>query len=294
MAKAQRTRNASGHRGLLARPLDSLVFLLPLLLFYEIVSLTRASRVIAFDVLKQFFDLFGYVGVWAPGLAVVIILVATHVASGEKWRVHWRQVGLMYVEVVLLAMPLLLLNWTVPLQASRLAYVSTANVIASEAERPSVAISNAPQEIATPAGGGLAMTSWAGLAMTGTLNTVHLAAAPANDLVGQLAVGIGAGIYEELVFRLVLISILVMIGLDFLKMRRVTVTVAAVAISALIFSAHHHYPIGNEPFVITRFLFRTMAGAYLAVVFWYRGYGPAAGCHAAYNVALTVIDPTIS
>jgi hypothetical protein len=353
MAKAQRTRTTAGKRGILARPLDSLIFLLPLLLFYEIVSLTRASRVVAFDVLKKFFDLFGYVGMWAPGLAVVIILVATHVASGEKWRVHWRQVGLMYVEVVLLAMPLLLLNWTVPLQARRLAYMSAANVIASEAvrpsnviaseaERPSVAISNATQEIATPTCGGLAMTSWAGfamtswagfamtswagfamtswagfamtswaglamtswagfamtswagLAMTGTLNTVNLAAAPANDFVGRLAVGIGAGIYEELVFRLVLISVLVMIGLDFLKLRRVTVTVAAVAISALIFSAHHHYPIGNEPFIITRFLFRAMAGAYLAVVFWYRGYGPAAGCHAAYNVALTVIDPTIS
>jgi hypothetical protein len=37
-----------------------------------------------------------------------------------------------------------------------------------------------------------------------------------------------------------------------------------------------------------RFLFRTIAGVYLAIIFWYRGYGSAAGCHAAYNVGLVV------
>ena len=37
------------------------------------------------------------------------------------------------------------------------------------------------------------------------------------------------------------------------------------------------------------FGFRTIAGMYLAIVFWYRGYGPAAGCHAAYNVALVCL-----
>jgi len=39
-------------------------------------------------------------------------------------------------------------------------------------------------------------------------------------------------------------------------------------------------------------LFRTMAGAYLAVIFWYRGYGSAAGAHAAYNVLLTLLRPS--
>ncbi len=60
----------------------------------------------------------------------------------------------------------------------------------------------------------------------------------------------------------------------------------AVLASALLFAAHHHKPFGAEAFVPSTFLFRSLAGAYLAVIFWFRGYGSAAGCHAAYNVAV--------
>lgn len=222
-------------RGRLARPLDALVFLLPLILFYETTSLTRRQdRVIAFDLLRQFFELFGSVGMWAPGLGVVAILLATQFASKETWSIHWRRVGLMYVEASLLAIPLLVLNWAIPLAASDLA-----------------------------------------------------ASAP---LIDRMAMGIGAGVYEELVFRLILISLVMIVGVDFLRRDPTLVTVAAILISSLAFAAHHHPPIGIEPFDPTSFVFRMIAGSYLAVIFWYRGYGPAAGCHAAYNVVLAWVS----
>ncbi len=218
-------------RGLLTHPLDALVFLLPLLAFYEVVSFARPQRVLAFDLLRTFFELFGPAGMWAPGLGVIVILLATHMASGKRWTVRWKHVGLMYVEAALLAIPLLALNWAIPLSSS------------------------------------------------------HFGSA---HLVEKLALGVGAGVYEELVFRLIFISVVMMIGVDLLRMGRAWVAVAAVLLSALAFAAHHHLPIGVEPFDATRFAFRSVAGAYLALVFWYRGYGPAAGCHAAYNVALVV------
>ncbi len=230
MAKAQSKTKRRARRGTLARPLDALVFLLPLILFYEIASLARQDRVIAFDFLRRFFQLFGQVGMWAPGLAVVVILLATHAASGERWQVHWKQVGWMYVESVALCVPLLLLNWAVPLMPD-------------------------------------AGWSWT---------------------VDRIALGIGAGIYEELVFRLIIISLMVMIASDLLHLDRGAVAVAAVALSSLAFAAHHHRPIGMEPFEPIRFIFRTTAGVYLAAIFWYRGYGPAAGCHATYNVVLVL------
>ncbi len=117
-----------------------------------------------------------------------------------------------------------------------------------------------------------------------------VAADGVSTLNERLAMGVGAGIYEELVFRLVLLSLLVMIGVDLFRLDRTAVTVGAVVLSALAFAAHHHPPIGHEPFRWMPFLFRSIAGVYLAVVFWFRGYGPAAGCHAAYNVALTLLD----
>ena len=205
---------------------------MPLIVFYEVASLARQDRVIAFDFLRRFFQLFGQVGMWAPGLAVIVILLATHVAAGDKWVVHWNRVGWMYVESVALSVPLLLLNWAVPL-----------------------------------------------LSASGTL----------PPLLDRLALSIGAGVYEELVFRLILISVVVMIGVDLLRGDRAPVAVTAVILSSLAFAAHHHRPIGAEPFELVRFLFRTMAGVYLAAIFWFRGYGPAAGCHAAYNVALVLL-----
>lgn len=238
-----RTRKASPERGILARPLDSLVFLAPLLLFFEGVSLLIAwpvaspQRVVAYAMVLRFLDLFGHFGLWAPALVVVIILLATHAVSGERWTVHWEQVGRMYVESIALAIPLLLLNLSTPLSG-----------------RP-----NALPPI--PAG-------W----------------------LAELALGIGAGIYEELVFRLLLVTLILLVGVDLLRLPARGVAVAALVLSALVFSAHHHPPLGIELFAWGRFVFRGLAGLYLAVIFWYRGYGPAAGCHAAYNVVLVVME----
>jgi len=232
MTPAQAAKPSSSSRGLLARPLDALVFLLPLILCYEIASFTAPSHLIASDLLKQFVALFGLVGKWAPGVVVVVILLATHVASGERWQVHWRRVALMYVEAMLLSVPLILLSRAIPL------------------------IGGAP---------------W-------SMDTFH-----------RVALGMGAGVYEELVFRLGLIALLVMIGSDLLHMDRSAVAIVAVLVSAVLFAAHHHKPIGAEPFVPSTFLFRSLAGAYLALIFWFRGYGSAAGCHAAYNVAVELL-----
>lgn len=258
-------------RGLLARPLDAFVFLLPLIIFYEFTSLARhQDRVIAFDLLRRFFELFGHTGMWAPGLGVIAILLATHFASGEKWRIRWGRVGLMYVEAAGLAVPLLALNWTVPLAA----WVGgTLTPLSSSLRGGTVG------EVA----GNTAVGAWP----DGLDHTIQ-------PLLDRLALGIGAGIYEELVFRLVLISLVVMIGVDVLRLRQTTVAVVAVAISSLVFAAHHHPPIGTEPFALVPFMFRAIAGVYLALVFWYRGYGPAAGCHAAYNVALAFLGSEVS
>ena len=100
-----------------ARPLDMLAFLLPLIVFYEVTSLTHRQQIVAHVLLRRFMEWFGYVGVWAPGLAIVVILLATHVASKQTWAIGWSHVGWMYVESVIAALPLLAMHWTGPLQA---------------------------------------------------------------------------------------------------------------------------------------------------------------------------------
>ena len=87
---------------------------------------------------------------------------------------------------------------------------------------------------------------------------------------------LGAGIYEETMFRLGLFSILCWLfrlaDLSFL-----TALLLASIISALAFAGAHHLGESGEPFDAVRFLFRTLAGFYFAWLYRIRGLGIAVG-----------------
>jgi hypothetical protein len=113
-------------------------------------------------------------------------------------------------------------------------------------------------------------------------NRVPLAA---GDWADSLLLSISAGIYEELVFRLILISLIVFLLADVLNLKRGPAELAAVLLSSLIFAAHHYKGLGGgDPFSMATFWFRAMAGVYLAGVFVLRGFGVAAGCHMFYDL----------
>ena len=104
--RGKRTQDALLPR-LWNRPIESLLFLLPFILVYELGCLflnpaisnpDSHERIVAFHLLQLFFQLFGSTGVWMPGLAIVIILLCTQAASKQPWSIRKRVVGLMYVE----------------------------------------------------------------------------------------------------------------------------------------------------------------------------------------------------
>lgn len=115
-------------------------------------------------------------------------------------------------------------------------------------------------------------------------------------LMTNIVTGIGAGIYEELVFRLVLICFFMIIFDDLLRLGRRNSIIVSVLLSAALFSAHHHIIFVNghltlgSPFNLTEFIFRTIAGIYFAVLFTVRGFGITAGTHAFYDIIATVIN----
>jgi hypothetical protein len=107
------------------------------------------------------------------------------------------------------------------------------------------------------------------------------------EAVGQAVTFIGAGIYEEVMFRLLLFSgLLLLLRLAFIP-SLFAVPLAAAA-SAAVFSAAHHVGPFGEPFTGYVFLFRTLAGVYFAAVYQLRGFGVAAGAHALYDVVVGV------
>ena len=99
----------------------------------------------------------------------------------------------------------------------------------------------------------------------------------------MFVLSIGAGIYEEMVFRLVGFTVMSLIFIDVLKMEKVRAFLLMVLISAVAFSAYHY--LGSERFEWRSFAFRTVAGIYFGLIFMWRGFGITAGAHAAYDIS---------
>lgn len=101
----------------------------------------------------------------------------------------------------------------------------------------------------------------------------------------RLALSIGAGIYEELLFRVILVGGLYAILKAVLGFKGAAYILAAV-IGALLFSAVHYIgPLGDD-FSGASFLFRFLFGLALNVIYLVRGFGVAAWTHALYDVMI--------
>lgn len=109
-----------------------------------------------------------------------------------------------------------------------------------------------------------------------------------DPVLSRVITFIGAGIYEEIMFRLVLFSGLAWVLRLALIPKHAALGMAAV-VSALIFAAAHHIGPHGERMDSYVFLFRTMAGLYFALVYQVRGFGIAAGAHACYDVLVGLV-----
>lgn len=109
----------------------------------------------------------------------------------------------------------------------------------------------------------------------------------ASRLHADLVASLGAGIFEELVFRLALVSllsILVARPCEIARLPRVAPWVIGVVLAAVAFSWFHHVGPGAPPITRDVFLFRVAAGLILGFLFVTRGFGVAVYTHALYDV----------
>jgi len=267
-----------------SRPIYAIVFLLPFIIFYELGTfgintdiLNQSQiRVVAFVWLQNLLESVGFGGkfAWAaPPLAVIVILIAMQITSRKQWRLWLGDILPMTLECILLAVPLIVLTL----------FLTSSPEVDGNVSR----FENCP--IHFHADGPLNCFSE---------TNIHLSAVTEQTtgdwheqpILTNIITGIGAGIYEELVFRLILICLLMLLLQDVLGLSHINSIVLSVLISAALFSAHHHIdffsgqPNAIDPFNWTRFAFRTIAGIYFAILFAFRGFGITAGTHAFYNI----------
>jgi hypothetical protein len=231
------------------RPLHVLVFLLPLIIAYElclVFVLTSEQGVLtnlAHKTLLGFFEAFGIPvagGLYLGGVLIVVVLLIWHVLLRHAWRIDLGTLGLMAFETVVLTVPLLLI----------------AHLIAGGWEaRPLMAPST---DIAT------------------------------LDVVSRTAISVGAGLYEELIFRMLLIAVLHTLLVDVGRASNTVGSIVAVVVAAACFTAYHPLEQADGTFAWRRASFYFVAGLYFGALFVVRGFGIVVGVHALYDVVISL------
>lgn len=102
----------------------------------------------------------------------------------------------------------------------------------------------------------------------------------------KIALSLGAGLYEELFFRVLLVSGLLYLFKLFTKQN--TAFLLSVVIAALMFSAVHYFGPFSDTFTASSFVFRFFFGIALNILYLWRGFGVAAWTHAFYDIMVVV------
>jgi len=118
---------------------------------------------------------------------------------------------------------------------------------------------------------------------------LSMGGAAALDLQTQLVISLGAGLYEELVFRVLLVGLLVRLFSLLLPGGRSVATALAIAAGALVFSAFHYVGPLGDTFAVPSFTFRAIAGVAFSVLYVLRGFGITAWTHALYDLGLSLL-----
>jgi len=102
----------------------------------------------------------------------------------------------------------------------------------------------------------------------------------------MLMLSIGAGLYEELLFRVVLVGLFAWGAHKLLGWGPLAAGIAATVLGALIFSAFHYIGPFGDRLNVYSFVFRTIAGLFFSALYLTRGFGVTAWTHALYDVFL--------
>jgi hypothetical protein len=108
------------------------------------------------------------------------------------------------------------------------------------------------------------------------------------NLPTQLMISLGAGIYEELLFRVLLVSGLAWLGGKVFGWSPLAASLFAIMVGALLFSAFHYIGPYGDRLELGSFTFRTIAGLLFSGLYLLRGFGITAWTHSLYDVFLAL------
>ncbi|MEQ8845798.1 MAG: CPBP family intramembrane glutamic endopeptidase [Phycisphaerales bacterium] len=243
-------------------PLHVLAFLAPVILVYEIglalhhEEIAGTGGVRAWAMLARMLETLGVspsavVGYSLPAAIIVVVLVLWHLLERRPWSLRPGVLALMAAETVAWMIPLLLF-------AGVLARLQGASepVVEAAAVQPMV-----PATIESLSG-----VSWQ----------------------GRTVIAVGAGLYEELLFRMAIFALLHALLVDLCKLNVKAVVFLGLPLQALAFALYHDvWTAAGVDLWLAGLYFA--GGMYLGTIFLLRGFGLAVGVHSLYNMAVLVV-----
>ena len=107
-----------------------------------------------------------------------------------------------------------------------------------------------------------------------------------NIIPGQFYLAIGAGIWEELLFRVGAIGLCLSLLTKIIGYGGLLSALIATLIAAILFSLFHYLGSFGDIFTYRSFYLRTLAGVYLGSLYLFRGLGITVYTHIFYDMAI--------
>jgi membrane protease YdiL (CAAX protease family) len=232
------------------RPLHILVFLLPVLVLYELgamIYLTgpdgQPKTIAAWGMLARVFEAAGAVGLHLPAFLLLTVLLIWHVLQRDPWTLRLPVLAGMAMESFV---------WTIPLTILAILLVgreTAAAAMQAEAE------------------GGIMSLPWQ----------------------ARLTISAGAGLYEELLFRMIAIAAAHALLVDVVRLPGWLGGILAVVVSALAFALYHRVPVADNPAALAVLGFYFTAGLYFGSLYLLRGFGIVVAVHMLYDILALVV-----
>lgn len=216
------------------RPVNSLIFLIPLLAFFHTGAVLYGSDLWGPLLVSRFLEFFGATAAFLPALAIIVVLFLQQAVRRDGWKIQPLALAGMAAESVVYTLPLIALSF-----------------------------------LAGP--------------------TTTAGAAGQQGLWEAILQAVGAGIYEEFLFRLLLVGLSLLLLVDILELNEKAAALCVIVFGGLLFSLAHFDFVGvGRPFAWSPFVFLAVAGMFWGLLYAKRGFGIAVGSHILWDIYVVV------
>lgn len=122
--------------------------------------------------------------------------------------------------------------------------------------------------------------------LLGSLHALSIGPLEQTSWTTRLMLSLGAGLYEELFFRVLLVTGIAAGARVVLGLSRRTSGVIAAIVGAFIFSAFHYIGPYGDQLQLQSFVFRMLSGLAFSALYLLRGFGITAWTHSLYDAFL--------